>query len=66
MIGGRIVSGVANAVLLGVSGKSYGFTVFITGSIVTALPGIIAQIVVIPLLIIALQRAKLTSRALRN
>lgn len=66
MIGGRIVSGVANSILLGMAGKSYGFAAFISGSFVTALPGIIAQIVVIPLLIIALQRAKLTSKPLRN
>jgi len=64
MLGGRIVSGIANALLMGMAGKAYGFAAFISGSFVTALPGIIIQLV--PLIIIALQRAKLTSKPGQN
>jgi hypothetical protein len=62
MIGGRIVSGVANALLLGMAGRAYGFVAFVSESFITALPGIIVQIVLIPPLIIVLQRARLTSK----
>ena len=33
MLGGRAVSGIANAVLLGIAGKPYGFTVFLNLSV---------------------------------
>lgn len=66
MIGGRIVSGIANTILYGVSGTSYSFAAFISASFVTALPGIIIQIILIPLLVIALQRAKLSSKPLKD
>lgn len=56
MLGGRLVSGVANAVLLGIAGKPYGLGVFVTSSFVTALPGIVLQIVAVPLIVLALER----------
>ncbi len=62
MLGGRIVSGLANTVLMGMSGAPYGFEMFLTASFVTALPGIIIQIVVIPLLVLALQKSEFLRR----
>ena len=59
MLGGRIVNGIANTILLGFSGQDYGFKAFISGAFVTALPGIIIQIVLIPVIIIALTKANL-------
>ena len=61
MLGGRIVSGVANAILMGVAGNEYGFSAFISASFVTSLPGILIQIIFVPLVVIALQKAKLIS-----
>ncbi|SDN89826.1 ECF transporter S component [Acetanaerobacterium elongatum] len=59
MLGGRIIGGAANAVLLGIAGKAYGLTAFVTTMFVTALPGIFIQLGLIPLLVIALTRARL-------
>ena len=57
MIGGRIINGFANTILLGFSGIPYSFETFLTGAFVTALPGIIIQLIIIPLLIVALKKA---------
>ena len=62
MLGGRIVSGVANAVLMGIAGKSYGLRAFIAASFVTSLPGIIIQIVIIPIIIFALEKSGVITR----
>lgn len=59
MLAGRAVSGVANAILMGFAGKDYGMTAFLTASFVTALPGIIIQLVVVPLLVMTLTKAGL-------
>jgi len=58
MLGGRVVSGIMNALLLGLAGTPFGLPIFLTDSFVTALPGIILQIVVIPVLIMLLERAR--------
>ena len=59
MIGGRMVWGLARYVLAGLSGSDFPFSAFVAGAVTTAIPGIILHIVLIPLLVIALQRAKL-------
>lgn len=59
MLGGRIVLGIANTVILGLSGTAYGFTTFLTSAFVTALPGIVIQLVLIPVILFALKKAKL-------
>lgn len=59
MLGGRIVMGIANAILLGIAGNPYGLTVFLTAAFVTALPGIIIQLIVIPTILYALKKARL-------
>lgn len=56
MLGGRVISGIANAIFLGVAGKQYGFAMFLTSAFVKSVPGIIIQLVFIPLIIIALQK----------
>lgn len=62
MLGGRAVSGAANAVLLGMAGKPYGFAAFLSGAFVTALPGIVIQLAIVPALVFALQKAHLAVR----
>lgn len=62
MIGGRMVSGLANALFLGLAGKPYGLHAFLTASFVTALPGIVLQLVLVPLVVLGLQRAGLVKR----
>ena len=51
MIGGRIVWGMAKAVLLGIAGKSFTVQAFIAGGIIDSLPGILLQIILIPAII---------------
>ena len=48
----------ARIVLAGLSGSSFPFSAFLSGALFTAVPGIIAQLVLIPLIITALQKAK--------
>jgi len=59
MIIGRAVKGCFTALLLGVAGDTYTFSMFISGTFVSAIPGIILQLVLIPALILVLKRAKL-------
>lgn len=60
MLGGRIVLGIANTILFGLKGNPYGLSVFLTSAFVNALPGIVIQLIVIPAIIYALKKAKLT------
>ena len=62
MLGGRAVSGTANAVLMNVANKPYGFAAFLSGSFIEAVPGIVIQIVLIPLLIMALGKSPIFRR----
>ena len=60
MIGGRAVWGAAMAVLSLASAKvDFTFAAFLTGAFVQALPGIILHIALIPLVVIALRKARL-------
>ena len=51
MLSGRIVWGIVKAFLLGMSGKTFTFQAFITGGIIDAVPGIILQLVLIPVVV---------------
>ncbi len=56
MLLGRIVSGIAKALIFS---PGLSFSAWLTASFVTALPGIITQLVLLPLLLCALMRAHL-------
>lgn len=60
MLAGRAVSGCANLVLMGLAGKSYTLNIFLTGAFVTALPGIVIQLLLVPLILIVMKKAGLT------
>ena len=60
MIGGRIVWGAAQYVLLLARGTPFTMELFLAGAVINAIPGIILHIVLIPLLVIVLEKAKLT------
>ena len=55
MVAGRLVWGAVRFVL---AGSSFPFSAFLSGALLTAVPGIVAQLVLIPLILIALQKAK--------
>ncbi len=59
MLAGRAVWGVAQAIILGVSGSGFTVQMFIAGAFTNAIPGIILQLVLIPAVMVALDRAKL-------
>ena len=62
MLGGRVVSGIASAVFYGIAGKAYGLQIFLTASFVTGFPGIVLQIVFVPLLVYALEKGRVILR----
>ncbi len=57
MLAGRVVSGIVNALIFRVG--QYSMQIWLTASFVTALPGIAIQIVLIPIIALALQKARL-------
>ncbi|MHC1770644.1 MAG: ECF transporter S component [Flexilinea sp.] len=57
MLAGRIISGILKALIF--SAGSYSMSAWITSYFVTSLPGIIIQLVLIPSIVYALERAKL-------
>lgn len=58
MVAGRLVWGAVRFVLAGLTGSSFLFSAFLSGALLTAVPGIVAQLVLIPLILVALQKAK--------
>jgi cell shape-determining protein MreD len=56
MVIGRIVWGIAMLVCMGFDTNKFGFTAFLSGAVTSAIPGIILQIVVIPVLVFTLRK----------
>ena len=59
MIAGRIVWGTVFALLLGLSDGYFSFQLFIAGALINAMPGIVLQLILIPMLMAALDRTGL-------
>ena len=57
MLGGRIVWGSAMYLLLASRGGAFTWPAFMAGAFINAIPGIILQIVLIPILVLALEKA---------
>ena len=58
MIVGRLIWGAVMFISVGVSGGSFTFSTFLAGAIINAVPGIIVQIVLVPILVIILEDRK--------
>ena len=59
MIGGRLVWGVASMIVYGLLMESpFAITAFWMGGFVNAWPGMVLQLVLVPLIVVALERAK--------
>ncbi|MEI3013903.1 MAG: hypothetical protein V8T36_03625 [Ruthenibacterium lactatiformans] len=54
MLIGRLVYGVMNALIF--SAENYSFAVFVSGAFVTALPGIVIQLVLLPAVVLCWKR----------
>ena len=59
MLGGRIVWGLAQCVLLGLGTNGFTWQMFAAGAFLNAIPGIILQLVLIPSIMVALNRTGL-------
>lgn len=59
MAAGRIVWGVVKFIIAGVGGTSFPFSAFLAGAVTGAVPGIILHIVLIPIVVMVLKKAKL-------
>lgn len=57
MLGGRIIWGVVRVLLAGLSGSAFTWAAFIAGGFTGAISGIITHIILVPVLVLALQRA---------
>lgn len=57
MLAGRALSGIAKALIF--SAGEYSMALWVTGSFVTSLPGIIIQLILIPTVVFALMKARL-------
>lgn len=60
MIIGRLIWGAAMFTCLGLSGGSFTFAAFLAGAVTNAIPGIIIQIVLIPVLVMVLGKTKIS------
>lgn len=58
MLAGRLVWAFAEVILLGIGGNTFTWKMFAAGAFLNAIPGIIVQLVLIPLIMVALRRAK--------
>ena len=59
MIAGRIVWGIAQTVLLGFGENGFTLQAFVSGALLNAIPGIILQLILIPAIMVALDRTRL-------
>ena len=59
MLAGRAVCGIAEVILLGLRGNAFSWQAFLAGAFLNAIPGIILQLILIPAVMIALDKAGL-------
>lgn len=59
MVAGRIIWGLVSLVLYGIMGNVFTWQIFAAGAFLNAVPGIIIQLILIPAIIFALEKANL-------
>lgn len=62
MISGRIVWGIARIIMFGFDFSKFGWSAFWAGAVVNALPGIVVQIALIPVVVILIRNSKFEIR----
>lgn len=60
MIGGRVAWGAVRFAIAGFTQTSFPFSAFLAGAVTNAVPGIILHIVLVPILVLALRRWRLS------
>lgn len=63
MLGGRIVWGIVRFALAGLSNTAFPLSAFLAGAFTNAVPGIILHILLVPLIVLALKKAKINPNA---
>lgn len=58
MLAGRVVWGIAKALILGVGDNAFTLSAFITGGFVDAIPGIVIQLILIPVIVTVIEKTK--------
>lgn len=58
MIAGRIVGGIASAIFYAVTSGVYSIALWLTGYFVESLPGIAAHLILVPVLVLALEKGR--------
>jgi len=56
MLAGRVVWGIVRFLIAGFSNTGFGFDAFLAGAFLDAIPGIIVQLILVPLIVMALKR----------
>lgn len=56
MLCGRVIWGIVRVILLGFGQSEFGWAAFMSGAFINSIPGIIVQIVLIPIIVMALER----------
>jgi hypothetical protein len=64
MIIGRLVWGAVQFCCMGLDSSKFGFAAFWSGAVVNAVPGIILQIVLIPVVVMLLEKTKIIGKKL--
>ena len=59
MLIGRLVWGVTMFICVGVNGGSFGFSAFVAGALTNAVPGIIVQIILVPIIVMIIDNSKI-------
>ena len=59
MIGGRIVWGLVSILLYGMQGNAFSWSMFMGGALLNAIPGILIQLVLVPVVIMILEKTGL-------
>lgn len=62
MVGGRVVWGLVTFALLGIKGGTFGLLAFVEGAFLGAIPGIILQIILIPAVVVLLQKHSIIAK----
>ena len=59
MILGRVIWGIATVVITGAAGGAFTWAAFASGAVLNAVPGSVVQIILIPVIVVALRKANI-------
>ncbi len=59
MLGGRMIWGIVSILLYGIQGNAFSWQMFMGGALLNAIPGIVVQLVLIPIIVIILEKTGL-------